>query len=280
LATHDVIEECLQGKKLYGDDFPPGEIDRWYQDEEEGYADLGAKDRTRYSYGYHALNHAHAFRHLPPRNFAHVLSLGGAYGEELRPLLPRAGKITILDPSVAFTVKEIAGVPVEYVKPQPSGLMPFPDELFDLATCFGCLHHVPNVSTVVREVFRSLRPSGIALIREPTVSMGDWRRPRVGLTRRERGLPLSIFRRIVQSAGFTVVKERRCVFPLIIRLRPLFGGPVYNSPTAVWLDGLLSWLFSWNSRYHCVNPLQKLQPTVVAFVLQKPEEGGGAVLSE
>ncbi|WDT80448.1 MAG: class I SAM-dependent methyltransferase [Candidatus Manganitrophus sp.] len=209
---------------------------------------------------------------MPPRRFPSVLSLGGATGEELRPLLSRVEKITILEPSQAFPVKAIAGVPVEYVKPRSSGIMPFRDESFDLATCFGCLHHVPNVSTVVRELFRCLRSSGIALIREPIVSMGDWRRERAGLTKRERGLPLPIFRAIVRSAGFTIVKETRCVFPLISRLRFIFRGPIYNSAAAVYADDILSRLFAWNDRYHCVNPFQKLKPTAAAFVLQKPEK--------
>lgn len=213
---HNTLDEYLEGKKLYGDDFSPEEIEQWFKDEEEAYANLGAKDRPENYYGAHALNHAHSFRYLLPRRFPSVLSLGGATGEELRPLLSRMEKITILEPSQAFPVKAIAGVPVEYVKPRSSGIMPFRDESFDLATCFGCLHHVPNVSTVVRELFRCLRPSGIALIREPIVSMGDWRRERAGLTKRERGLPLPIFRAIVRSAGFTIVKETRCIFRLFL----------------------------------------------------------------
>lgn len=269
---HNTLDEYLEGKKLYGDDFSPEEIEQWFKDEEEAYANLGAKDRPQNYYGAHALNHAHSFRYLPPRRFPSVLSLGGATGEELRPLLSRVEKITILEPSQAFPVKAIAGVPVEYVKPRSSGIMPFRDESFDLATCFGCLHHVPNVSTVVRELFRCLRPSGIALIREPIVSMGDWRRERAGLTKRERGLPLPIFRAIVRSAGFTIVKETRSIFPLISRLRFIFRGPIYNSAAAVYADDILSRLFAWNDRYHCVNPFQKLKPTAAAFVLRKPEK--------
>jgi SAM-dependent methyltransferase len=268
----NTLDEYLQGKKLYGDDFSPEEIEQWFKDEEEGYANLGAKDRPKNYYGAHALNHTHSFRYLPPRRFARVLSIGGATGEELRPLLSRIGEITILEPSSAFLGKEIEGVPVEYVKPQSSGIMPFPDASYDLATCFGCLHHVPNVSTVVRELFRCLRPFGIALIREPIVSMGDWRRERAGLTKRERGLPLPIFRAIVRSAGFTIVKETRCIFSLISRLRFIFRGPIYNSAAAVYADDILSRLFAWNDRYHCVNPFQKLKPTAAAFVLQKPEK--------
>lgn len=53
----DTLDEYLQGKKLYGDDFSPDEIEQWFKDEEEAYADLGAKDRPKNYYGAHALNH-------------------------------------------------------------------------------------------------------------------------------------------------------------------------------------------------------------------------------
>lgn len=42
-----------------------------------------------------------------------------------------------------------------------------------------------------------------ALIREPTISTGNWRRPRPGLTRRERGISKPILRAVVERAGFT-----------------------------------------------------------------------------
>ena len=245
-------------------------VEEWFHDEEEGFANLGAKNRAQYQYEYHAWNHAHGFQYLPETRFSHVLSIGGAYGEELHPLLYRTDRVTILEPCEAFFATEIMGVPVEYVKPRVSGKMPFLDEAFDLITCFGCLHHIPNVSTVIGEAFRCLRDSGFALIREPIISMGDWRKPRRGLTRRERGIPLPIFREIIGTAGFTILKQTQCGFSLIPRLGTLLKGHVYNSTTAVKLDTILSRLFAWNDRYHPVTPWQKLKPTAVAYVLRKP----------
>lgn len=262
--------ECyFRGEKLYGDDFSLSEIEGWFEDEKNGYYNLDSRDRTRYVYGYHALNMHQSFRYLPSRDFSHVLGVGSAYGEELLPMLSRIQRITILEPAEGFVVRDIKGVPVEYVKPSPQGILPFPDESFDLLICFSVLHHIPNVSTVVKEFCRCLKLDGYALLREPIISMGDWRRPRKGLTPRERGIPLEVFRKIILSSGFEILHERKCVFSLTSRLRYFLKRPVFNSRLVVLADAILCKLPVWPKVYHPKFILQKLRPTAVSYVLHK-----------
>ena len=89
---------------------------------------------------------------------------------------------------------------------------------FALVTCFGVLHHIPNVSFVMSELGRVLEPGGVMLLREPVISMGDWRKPRRGLTKRERGIPLHLLQRIAVESGFEVIKQSLCMFPTTPRL--------------------------------------------------------------
>jgi SAM-dependent methyltransferase len=261
------VAACLRGEALYGDDFGPDEIQAWFRDEELGYFELGASDRARYRYKYHALNHRHGWRHLPDRVYPRVLGLGSAYGDELLPIAAKAQYITIMEPAEGFSVRDIGGTPVTYVRPEPDGRLPFGDGSIDLITCLGVLHHIPNVSTVVGELRRCLKPDGRILVREPIVSMGDWRHPRAGLTPRERGIPLHLFRAILARSGLRIHRETKCMFALVSRLDPLWPGPIYNSSTAVWLDDLWCRLPLWSTRYHAVNPWQKLRPTAVFYVL-------------
>jgi SAM-dependent methyltransferase len=257
------------GEKLYGDDFTAEQIAQWFEDEREGYADLGARNRASYRYGYHALNRLHGFRYLPPDLGGKALSLGGAYGDELIPIARRFDEIVIAEPSRALQVTDMQGVPVRYIEPRPDGRLPFADETFGVITCLGVLHHIPNVTAVVRELGRVLRRDGYALVREPVFSMGDWRQPRKDLTKRERGIPAHLLRSIFAGAGLGVVHEAPCEFRPVNRISTLIGRSVYGSAVLTLVDAALSRAFAWNQRYHTSSRFQKLQPAARYFVLRK-----------
>lgn len=265
----------LSGQDLYGDDFSPDEIKRWFADEAEGYFNLYGRaadpDGEQGGYAYSALAELHGYRWIADRSFNQVLGVGSADGAELLPVLHSTSELTILEPSDGFASSAISGKPVRYVKPEPSGKMPFADSTFDLVVCFSALHHIPNVSFVVGEMARVLKPGGKLLLREPTHSMGDWRQPRLGLTRRERGIPLAVFRRIVDGAGLQVVKQTRCNFSLIGRLQRFIKNPIWSLNWLVRLDAWLCSLPIWPQHYHATKTWQKLRPTGVAFVLMKPK---------
>lgn len=274
--TSDVgMEIYFSGKKLYGNDFNQDQIDTWFAEEAEGYFNLTqSSGGGTYTYGYHALNRRHGFSKLPQKRFSHVLGVGSAYGEELVPILAHSDRVSILEPSDGFKSTVLNGVPVSYVKPVASGDMPFDSNSLDLITCLGVLHHIPNVSKVVNEFYRVLKPGAYALVREPIISMGDWRKPRSGLTKRERGIPLPVMREFLEQAGFRVVSERKCMFALTSRLRYVVSGSVFNNAAVVALDAMLSALPIWPGVYHARNSLQKLRPTAVYYVLQKPPIDG------
>jgi len=260
------FERYSDGKALYGDDFSPDQIEAWFRDEQEGYYRL-AEERKPGNYGYHALNWRHGFRHLPPFPFEHILGIGSAFGDELQPVLGRAKSVTVLEPSDGFSNPKF-----KYVTPNASGRMPFADNSFDLVTCFGVLHHIPNVSTVMRELARCAKPGAWLLIREPTHSMGNWDQPRRGLTGRERGVPLPIVLRIVADAGLQVVHQRRCMFSLTARLQPLLPKEqlVYNTRWITVCDDYLCNLPIWPKQYHATNIIQRFRPWAVFLVLNKP----------
>jgi SAM-dependent methyltransferase len=268
------VDDFLKGNSLYGDDFDEVEIASWYADEKEGYANLGAADGTKYRYEYHAWNDYHAYRHLPDGEFRSVLGLGSAYGDEFLPIISRIKALTIVDPSSAFVQKEVHGVPAIYIRPAIDGRLALSDESFDLISCFGVLHHIPNVSFVVSEMFRLLKPNCYMVLREPIVSMGDWRLPRMGLTKRERGIPWPILQRIASQAGFEVVKKSLCDFPLTARLFAPIRSDVFNSRLVTRVDAFLAQAFSWNVNYHPRRAIDRFRPTSAFLVLRKPAPAG------
>jgi SAM-dependent methyltransferase len=259
------FEKYSDGKALYGDDFSSDQIQAWFRDEAEAYYRL-PEDREPGLYAYHARNWRHGFRHLPSLPFEHVLCLGGAFGDELQPVLGRAKKVTVLEPAGEFQNPKF-----EYVKPDACGRMPFPDNTFGLITCFGVLHHIPNVSAVVREMARCTKPEGWQLICEPCHSMGNWDRPRRLLTPHERGIPPAIIRRIVADAGLQIVRQRHCMFSLTSRFQPLLPKKqfVFNSKWITAFDDFLSNFPIWSESYHATKLVQKLRPLALFLVLQK-----------
>lgn len=272
--TPSRVDQYLSGLALYGDDFSESEIEQWFRDEAEGYFELEPGRRPG-TYGYFALNWWHGFQHIPAGPLEHVLGFGSAFGDELAPVVARARKVTIVESSDGFRNPRF-----EYVKPNPGGALAFPDSSFDLISCLGVLHHVPNVSKVLKELARCLMPNGVALVREPIISMGDWRLPRRGLTKRERGIPLPIFRRLIDAAGLDVEREAKCMFSLTSRFKYLLREPVYNSATVVRLDSLLCQLPIWPKGYHPRVWLQKLKPTCVFYVLRKRRQALGSKICQ
>ena len=205
--------------------------------------------------------------------------MGSAFGEEFYPLKDRIERLVVVEPSDIFVKRNVYGIPCEFVKPRIDGCMEFSDNSFDLVTCFGVLHHIPNVSTVIGELYRCMTIGGILLVREPIISLGDWRKPRNGLTKRERGIPLTIFRNIIKKTGFTIVNESFCEFSGIDKI---FGNPeidnssAYNSKAITLLDTVLSYTFRWNIKYHTgpigtnvSSILRKIRPRSVFYVLKK-----------
>lgn len=269
LADDRIIEICLRGERLYGDDFTPEQIARWYVDEQEGYANLGAKDEKSYRYYYHATNRLLGYRHLPGRRFAHALGVGSAYGDEFEPIAPRVDRFTILEPSQQLRRDSVFGKPAQWVAPQPNGDMPFASNTFDLITCFAVLHHVPNVTHVLGEIGRVLAPGGFALIHEPITSMGDWRHPRGGLTKHERGIPPQVLQNAIDLAALRVVRHALHTFRPWTVLAARMGLEVYNLNWCTRVDRLLSMLFAWNTVYHPTRLWHRFRPVSVYYVLTK-----------
>lgn len=264
------FEVYLTGKELYGDDFGPEQIRQWFDDEREGYAALGAAELDETHYEYNALNDLHGFKHLPKgRRFENVLGFGSCFGGEFAPIADRISALTIVDPSDAFVRERVFGLPCTYVKPVESGNLPFDDNAFDLLTCFGVLHHIPNVSHVVGELARCLKPGGYALVREPIVSMGDWRQARPGLTKRERGLPIHLFRDVLASKGLVEERLGWCIFPPLPQAGDRLKVRVFNRGWVTRLDAAICTMLAPNLRYHATRPWHKFRPNSAYFVLRK-----------
>jgi SAM-dependent methyltransferase len=268
----DATDDCLSGQRLYGDDFGIAEIERWYRDEENAYFDQATANKPEsansdYPYEYAAFNRLHGYRSLEKRRFGTCVVLGCANGQDVKPLAGQVDKFIAVEPAEKWWRAEIGGTPADYLKPAISGDIGLPDGCADLAIALGVLHHIPNVNHVVGELARVLKPGATFIVREPVISMGDWRRSRPGLTKHERGIPPKLLQSILTNHGFCIAKATPVMVPMIPRFAHSIGiRHPYNSPWLVRLDAYLSRLLWGNFRYHRVRLLHKLAPTAMFIV--------------
>jgi len=267
-----IDSKYISGDVVYGDDFDLNQIQQWYDEETEAYADLGSKDAAEYIYGYHELNKLHGFSYIKGKKFENVLGFGSAWGHEFFPIIDNITNLDIIEPSDNLRSKKLGDVIPKYVKPAVSGKLDYPDNHFDLVTCFGTIHHTPNVSFIVSELCRVTKPGGYILLREPVISMGDWTKPRKGLTRNERGIPLNVFRKIFKEQGMEIVSEDVvfCMTAFFQRLwQKVSKGQIFASKSYILFDKWLSKTFAWNLHYHATKKLQRIAPQGVFYVLKK-----------
>lgn len=278
-SDDEYFDSCMRGTKLFGDIFDEPLLAEWFEIEAQGYrglADLGSESNANtrgWNYAYHGLNKKHAFAHLPKRTFDLTVSLGGFDGSEVLPIADRIRELLIIDPGESIPACPAPLPPNNQIIPDLYGKVDIEDASVDLVCSFSTLHHIANVSDVINESYRILKPGGWMIISDPIVSMGDWRSPRPGLTATERGIPLGIMRRIFRDAGFSIQHESLCMFPTTARLAKftkLIGRPdIFNLRLAVEFDHFLSRLTKWRYRYDRQSRLEKLTPTQGYFVLTK-----------
>jgi SAM-dependent methyltransferase len=250
-----------------GDDFTDEQIFEWFTDEQSAYLDISSQAQERPEYD--ALNEMTLFRHVRGRKFGTCIAFGAARGLDIEPLAPLVERFVVVEPAHGFWRDSIGGRPAEYREPTPRGRMELPDGSADIAVCIGVLHHIPNVSDVLREAWRLLKPSGILLIREPTVSMGDQTQPRPGLTRNERGLPREWLLARLASIGFAVDEFTYCDFAPWARAMNYIGILPYQHRLTTRLDLMLGALMKWNAHYHRTSFVRKFAPASVAVVARK-----------
>jgi SAM-dependent methyltransferase len=268
-----IPDDVVAGTKLYGDDFEPEQIAEWFKSEMDGYYNMtvGAKDESCSNSGkYAAYNWFHGLRYVSRRHFRSCLAFGCADGTEIAPVAKSIDRIYAIEPAQNWWRSEINGTPTEYKMPDVSGKIDLADCSVDLIISLGVLHHIPNVSDVLREFIRVLEPGGTLVLREPISSMGDWRRPRPGLTLRERGIPIRWLDPKMNEIGFRYLRKRATMFKPMYILERLFKMRApWDNIAIVAIDWMLAEMMKWNDHYWRTGVLDRVAPTSIFIIAQK-----------
>lgn len=258
-------------EQLYGDDFDLSQIHAWYEKEEYGYQKLSETYRIQNDdYSYHIINKFHVYRFLR-RSYPTCLALGCAKGEDVIPVAPLVSRFIAIEPAEKWWSDQIGGVPAQYKKPEVTGDLDVPSGSVDLAVSLGVLHHIPNVSHVISEIARVLRPGGDFVLREPISTMGDWTKPRRGLTPNERGFPPGWMEEKAAGFGLRLIRSSPCMFGPLYQLEKVakFKRPWQTYTGLVLLDGLMSMLTHWNAQYRRESILSKIAPISMFWIFRR-----------
>ncbi len=106
-----------------------------------------------------------AIRRLLPKEIDDFIDIAGGYGRLADEYLPRAQSATLFDYSETelAQAKDLYG---DKLKTQPGDIysIPFPDNSFDALMMVRATHHFNNMQKVSDELYRILKPGGIAVI--------------------------------------------------------------------------------------------------------------------
>ena len=260
----------LDGELLWGDDFTDDELRWWYEREAASYAEnYGSGLRQSVTTALDRQHFVPAFaEYLSNRASRSVLSLGGANGAELLDLASHIDRLEIVDPGAGWVVPSELRAATRISEPDYRGHLKFPDRHFDAATALSVLHHIANVTHVIGEVARTLKPGGLLAVREPVVSMGDWSRRRGNLTPNERGIPSSLLLESLHDAGFDILSSAPRGTGLVRKLGRR-RGPMFASPGLVAIDAALSRVLAGFTRYEMRSTWRKLGPSSVTILAQR-----------
>lgn len=269
LPTPDT--EVFAGRKLYGNDFDAESLKAWYTAEEYGFSELYGADHAYIEgpFPYQGWARADAAP-LRGRRYATCLALGCADGRELAALELDIGRVIAVEPAERFWGADVGGIPAEFRKPAVDGTFDLPDASVDLALALHVLHHIANVEHLVAEMARVLKPGGVLLMREPIASMGDFRGPRPGLTRCERGIPAALMRGFIARAGLKLERLTYRSTPGLPELAMKLGIEPFNNRALVWIDEQVCRASRLNDRYWRPALWHKLAPRTAAYTARKP----------
>lgn len=258
---------------LIGNDYNLEEIKNWYDEEEKYHNQFtsGRNSADDYWIIYEVFNRKYAIdKFTKLTSESNVLSFGCAEGSDTAKLLKDYNfnlyGIEASDELIKAFENYFPKAKVR--KAEIDGTINYPDNFFDYIFCFGVLHHIPNVSKILSEFKRVLKPGGVMILREPVCWMYSGENRPKDLSPNERGIPVSFFKNEFEKLDFDVIEIQKSFYkPLMSLLRRV--NILSQFPNAVYfLDRIMCKLPSTDS-YYVKNFIDRFSPSSAYYIVKK-----------
>lgn len=259
--------------KLRGNDYSKKDIEKWYQEEEEYHNQFKGGRSKEYWIIYETFNNKYAFDKFINFNpEVKVLSFGCAEGNDLEKNYKKYKfKLYGLEASEELIKAFRKKFPyAEIKKSNINGDIDYNDNTFDYAIVLGVLHHIPNVSFVLSELYRVLKKGGRIVIREPISSM----RPKFkyrkndNISPNERGIPINFIKNEIEKLGFNILAISKAYYaPLMeaIKICPF----LQNCPVLIYYIDKLCCSLPFPIKYYRENIFSKCAPGSAYYIAEK-----------
>lgn len=262
------------GEHLAGDDFKKKQLQKWYNQEEEAYYEsevsTGAIDPW-YSYMRY-INSKYFFSSIYSTK-GKILFIGVADGEEAIDFIKKHQNwsISFLESSPSFIKILKKRFPKARIyRANILGNFPILNKSYDVVCAFSVLHHIANVSHIIREISRILKTNGKLFVREPCSSMGDWRFER-SATPNERGIPKKwMLKKTRLNRLYPYKAPLPIIFEPINKFLVKFSGYKYISNKIIFIfDRIISKILSYNDHYWRDTFFKKFGPSSYIYFFKK-----------
>lgn len=271
-ASGPVSSTSAKVSELVGDSFSPKEIARWYEQEASYHDQFKGGRANEYWSIYETFNRRYAFdRYFKPTVDSKVLSFGCAEGIDLEKTWRQFRfQLYGIEASLELMKEFQARFPNATIRRATvTGTIDYDSDFFDYVTVLGVLHHIPNVSFVLKEIHRVVKPGGLVIIREPSTNMRTPKNPfPITGSPNERGIPKDWMQLQLQKLGFHILIAQPSFYGPLMRIVSRYRF-FWRHSDIVWIaDSLLSRL-PHTDQYCHTRFIDKLAPGAVYYVVQK-----------
>ena len=271
-----ISENIKLGIELAGDNLDELQLEKWYLQEQEAYFesnDAGYDEDPWYKYMRHTNDNIFFSRINPNLGKGNITFFGPARGTEAKNIqnVSEDWHYNFIESSDNFReVLEREFNNSNVIEPNIFGKVNLADNSQDVVCAFSTLHHIANISDLLQEIYRILKPNGYLFIREPCAFMGDWRYSRKA-TPNERGISKSFFLKTSNEIGYTLDSNPIpiCFEPINKTFSRLNIWKYVSIKLLFYVDRLISKLLSYNDHYWRDSFLKKLGPSSYSYVFRK-----------